>query len=54
MIRCECGYEAQGETRDEQVQDAHAHARDVHGIEVTREQILGSQRGSTKSEGGAS
>jgi predicted small metal-binding protein len=45
MIRCECGYEAAGHTEHEQVEDARAHARDVHGMEISEEQILASQRG---------
>lgn len=40
IINCECGYVARGETEDELVADALAHARDVHAMELTREQVL--------------
>lgn len=40
VINCECGYVAKGETDDELVADAQEHAREVHGIELTREQVL--------------
>jgi predicted small metal-binding protein len=39
MITCECGYAAVGATEDERLEDARQHAGDVHGVEVTREQI---------------
>ncbi|MEJ2851935.1 MULTISPECIES: DUF1059 domain-containing protein [unclassified Saccharothrix] len=40
IINCECGYVVRGETEDELVADAQKHARDVHGMEMTREQAL--------------
>jgi predicted small metal-binding protein len=39
-IHCDCGYVARGETDDELVADAQKHAREVHTMEITREQIL--------------
>jgi predicted small metal-binding protein len=40
IIQCDCGYVARGETDDELVADAQQHAREVHGMEITREQVL--------------
>jgi predicted small metal-binding protein len=40
FIRCDCGYVARGETDDELVADAQQHAREVHHMEITREQVL--------------
>jgi predicted small metal-binding protein len=37
---CECGYRCQGETAQDRVDDAQRHAREVHGIEVSADQIL--------------
>ncbi|MHB8464531.1 MAG: DUF1059 domain-containing protein [Acidimicrobiales bacterium] len=37
--RCDCGYECRGATDDELVDDAQRHAREIHGIEVTPEQV---------------
>jgi predicted small metal-binding protein len=37
---CDCGYQCQGDTLHDRVQDAQRHAREVHGIEVSAEQIL--------------
>ena len=37
---CDCGYLARGETDDERADDAARHAREVHGIEVSPEQVL--------------
>jgi predicted small metal-binding protein len=37
---CDCGYECQGETLEQRVHDAQEHARTVHGIVVSAEQIL--------------
>jgi predicted small metal-binding protein len=36
---CDCGYACQGDTRDERLRDGQRHAREVHGIDVTPEQI---------------
>ena len=40
MIQCDCGYVARGETDDELVADAQRHAREVHDMDLTREQAL--------------
>jgi predicted small metal-binding protein len=40
IIQCDCGYVARGETDDELVADAQQHAREVHSMEITREQVL--------------
>jgi len=40
MINCECGFVVRGETDDEFVANAQEHAREVHGMEITREQAL--------------
>ena len=42
--RCDCGYVCEGESDDQVVADAQRHAREVHGIEVSREQILSAGR----------
>jgi predicted small metal-binding protein len=39
-IQCDCGYVARGETDDELVADAQKHAREVHDMEITTEQVL--------------
>jgi predicted small metal-binding protein len=44
IIHCDCGYVARGETDDELVADAQKHAREVHGMEITREQVLAMAR----------
>lgn len=36
---CDCGYVCQGRTPAERLRDGQHHARVVHGIEVTPEQI---------------
>jgi predicted small metal-binding protein len=40
VINCDCGYVARGESDDELVADAQKHAREVHDMEITREQVL--------------
>ncbi len=40
IIPCDCGYVARGETDDELVADAQQHAREVHDMDLTREQVL--------------
>lgn len=40
IIPCDCGYVARGKTDDELVADAQKHAREVHNMEITREQAL--------------
>ena len=39
-IDCECGFTVMGGTDDELGESAQAHAREVHGMEITREQVL--------------
>ena len=40
VIRCDCGFIARGDTEDELFKVIHKHAKDVHGVEMTREQAL--------------
>ena len=40
IINCDCGFVVRGETDDELVGNAQAHAREVHGMELSREQAL--------------
>jgi hypothetical protein len=42
--QCDCGYACRGATLDDRVQDALRHAREAHGIEVSREQVLATDR----------
>jgi predicted small metal-binding protein len=39
-LTCDCGYVCRGTTDDERVDDAVRHARQAHGIEVRREQVV--------------
>ena len=39
-LLCDCGYSCVGATLDDRVRDALRHARAVHGIEVSPEQVL--------------
>jgi predicted small metal-binding protein len=41
FILCDCGVVVRGDTDDEFVANAQAHARTVHNMEITREQALG-------------
>jgi predicted small metal-binding protein len=43
-IQCDCGYVARGETDDQLVADAQKHAREVHDMEITTEQVLAMAR----------
>jgi hypothetical protein len=43
-IGCECGYVARGADEEGLVADARRHAREAHGLELSREQILLSSR----------
>jgi hypothetical protein len=45
VTECDCGYRCRGETVAEQISDGQRHAREVHGIEVTADQVLASQTG---------
>jgi 2-polyprenyl-3-methyl-5-hydroxy-6-metoxy-1,4-benzoquinol methylase len=40
IINCDCGFVVVGESDDELVANAQAHARDVHDMDITREQVL--------------
>lgn len=40
VIRCDCGFEAVGDSDDELIALAHAHACEAHGMEVPREMLL--------------
>ena len=40
FINCECGTVVRGTTDDELVDNARAHAKDAHGMTITREQAL--------------
>jgi predicted small metal-binding protein len=40
MIRCDCGFIARGATEEELFQVIHKHAKEVHGVDMTREQAL--------------
>jgi predicted small metal-binding protein len=40
ILQCDCGVTVRGETDDELVANAQQHAREVHGLELTREQAL--------------
>ena len=41
VIRCDCGFEATGDGDDELISRAQNHARDVHGMDVPAELVLG-------------
>ena len=40
IIQCDCGYVVRGATDDALVAGAQKHAREVHQMEITREQAL--------------
>jgi predicted small metal-binding protein len=40
IMQCFCGHVVRGETDDELVANVKKHAREVHDMEATREQIL--------------
>ena len=40
IMQCFCGHVVRGETEDELVANVQRHAREVHDMEVTREQVL--------------
>jgi len=40
IMQCFCGHVVRGESEDELVANVQRHAREVHDMEVTREQIL--------------
>lgn len=43
-ITCPCGYTLHGRTDDEVVEQAQAHAREVHDMDLTRDQALAMAR----------
>jgi predicted small metal-binding protein len=40
IMLCDCGHIVRGETDDELVANVQQHAREVHEMEITREQVL--------------
>jgi len=40
VIKCDCGFVVRGDTDDQLVQAAGRHAKEVHDMELTAEQIL--------------
>ena len=40
IMQCFCGHVVRGDTDDELVANVQVHAREVHDMEVTREQVL--------------
>jgi predicted small metal-binding protein len=44
VINCPCGYVVKGDTDDELVVRAQQHAKDVHQMELSREQALAMAR----------
>ena len=40
ILNCDCGRVVRGDSDDELVAAAQEHAREAHGIELTREQVL--------------
>ena len=44
VINCPCGYIVRAETDDQVVEKAQQHAKDVHQMELSREQALAMAR----------
>ena len=40
VIHCDCGTSVRGKSEDELVRNAQEHAKNKHGVTVTREQAL--------------
>jgi predicted small metal-binding protein len=40
VINCDCGYVVRGDSDDVLVAATQKHAREAHGMELTREQVL--------------
>jgi len=40
VMQCDCGHVVRGETDDELVTNVQNHAREVHNMDITREQVL--------------
>jgi predicted small metal-binding protein len=39
-MQCDCGYVVRGETDNELVANVQKHAREVHDMDITKEQVL--------------
>ena len=44
VINCPCGFVLKGDSDDQVVSQAQAHAKDVHQMDLTREQALSMAR----------
>lgn len=44
IMQCDCGHVVRGETDDELVSKVQKHAREVHDMDITREQVLAMAR----------
>jgi len=44
VIQCPCGYIVRADSEEELVSQAQQHAREVHGMELTREEALAMAR----------
>ena len=44
IMQCDCGHVVRGETDDELVARVQKHAREVHDMEITKEQVLAMAR----------
>lgn len=40
VIKCDCGFTVRGATDDELVRNAQEHAREIHDMDLTRDQVL--------------
>jgi predicted small metal-binding protein len=40
IMQCDCGYVVRGETDNELVANVQKHAREVHDMDITKEQVL--------------
>jgi predicted small metal-binding protein len=40
VLQCDCGTPVRGSTDDELVENVQDHAKNKHGVTVTREQVL--------------
>ena len=40
IVNCDCGHVLRGDTDDELVAATQKHAREAHGMDLTREQVL--------------
>ena len=44
IMQCDCGYVVRGETDNELVANVRKHAREVHDMDITKEQVLAMAR----------